>query len=118
MGSISISSPSVVPTTGTGATATLTINTSGLSQGCYLFTVRAHGTNSDGQPVTHLETVRFTVGTSTGSGQYVDIIGFAVFEVDTIGSNSISGHAVSGIYSDPHDQGLRRAQRSRLQPWS
>ena len=118
MGSISISSPSVVPTTGTGATATLTINTSGLSQGCYLFTLRAHGTNSDGQPVTHLETVRFTVGTSTGSGQYVDIIGFAVFEVDTIGSNSISGHAVSGIYSDPHDQGLRRAQRSRLQPWS
>jgi hypothetical protein len=107
-----------MPATGTGATSTLTINTSGLSQGCYLFTLRAHGTNSDGQPVTHLETVRFTVAASTGSGQYVDIIGFAVFEIDAVGSNSISGHAVSGIYADPHDQGLRRAQRSRLQPWS
>ena len=61
-----------------------------MSQGCYLFTIRAHGTNSDGQPVTHLETVRFTVATTSGSGQYVDIIGFAVFEIDSIGSNDIT----------------------------
>ncbi len=118
MGSISFSSPSVMPATGTGASSTLTINTSGMSAGCYLFTVRAHGTNSDGQPVTHLSTVRFTVATSTGSGQYVDVIGFAVFEIDGIGSNNITGHAVSPIRADPHDPSLRRAQRARLLPWS
>jgi hypothetical protein len=89
-----------------------------MSQGCYLFTVRGRGTNSDGQPVTHLETVRFTVAATTSSGQYVDIIGFAVFEIDSIGSNDIQGHAVSGIHASPHDPGLRRAQRARLQPWS
>jgi hypothetical protein len=89
-----------------------------MSQGCYLFTVRGRGTNSNGQPVTHLETVRFTVAATTSSGQYVDIIGFAVFEIDSIGSNDIQGHAVSGIHASPHDPGLRRAQRARLQPWS
>jgi hypothetical protein len=118
MGSITLSAPSVMPATGTGAPSTLTINTSGLAQGCYLFTLRAHGTNSNGQPVTHLATVRFTVATTSESGQYVDIIGFAVFEIDSVGSNDIQGHAVSGIYANPHDQGLRRAQRSRLLPWS
>ncbi len=118
MGSITFSNPSVTPTTGTGALSTLTINTAGLAQGCYLFTVRATGTNGDGQPVTHLQTVRFTVATTESSGQYVDIIGFGVFQVDTITSNDILGHAVSGVYADPHDPNLRRAQRARLVPWS
>jgi Flp pilus assembly protein TadG len=117
-GSIGFSASSVTPATGTGAPSTLTITTTGMSQGCYLFTVRGRGTNSNGQPVTHLETVRFTVAATTSSGQYVDIIGFAVFEIDSIGSNDIQGHAVSGIHASPHDPGLRRAQRARLQPWS
>ncbi len=117
-GSVGISAATVAPAAGAGAPASLTITTTGMSQGCYLFTVRAMGTNSDGQPVTHLQSVRFTVATTTASGQYVDIIGFAVFEVDSIGSNNIQGHAVSGIHANPHDPSLRRAQRARLQPWS
>ena len=52
MGTIGFSSSSVTPTTGTGTAVTLTINTAGLAQGCYLFTIRAHGVNSNGQPVT------------------------------------------------------------------
>lgn len=116
--SISFSATSVTPTTGTGAPSNLTIGTSGLAQGCYLFTLRATGTNGDGQPVTHLETVRFTVATTESSGQYVDIIGFTVFEVDSVGANDITGHAVSGIYADPNDPALRRAQRARLMPWN
>ena len=51
-------------------------------------------------------------------GNYVDIIGFAVFEVDQITSNDILGHAVSGVHADPNDPALRRAQRARLVPWS
>ncbi|HEY6608624.1 MAG TPA: pilus assembly protein TadG-related protein [Candidatus Limnocylindria bacterium] len=117
-GSIGFSASSVTPATGAGAPSTLSITTTGMSQGCYMFTIRGRGTNSNGQPVTHLETVRFTVAATTSSGQYVDIIGFAVFEIDSIGSNNIQGHAVSGIHASPHDPGLRRAQRARLQPWS
>ncbi len=116
--SIGFSSTSVVPSTGTGTLSTLTINTSGLAQGCYLFNIRGHGTNSNGQPVTHLDTVRFTVASSSSSGQYVDVIGYAVFHIDSIDSNDIIGHAVSGISADPQDPSLRRAQRSRLVPWS
>ena len=119
MASISFSSTSLTPSSaGDGALSTMTINTVGLAQGCYLFTLRAHGTNGDGQPVTHLETVRFTVATTVSSGQYVDIIGFTVFEIDTITANDILGHAVSGIYADPNDPNLRRAQRARLVPWT
>jgi hypothetical protein len=117
-GSIGLSAASVMPATGSGAPSTLTITTTGMAQGCYLFTLRGTGTNADGQPVTHLETVRFTVAATTAGGEYVDIIGFAVFEIDDIGSNDISGHAVSAIYASPHDPGLRRAQRARLVPWS
>ncbi len=118
LGSISFGATSVAPSTGTGTAMTLTINTSGLAQGCYLFTLRANGTNSNGQPVTHLETVRFTVATTSSSGQYVDVIGFAVFHIDAVGSNDIIGHAVTGIAADPNDPSLRRAQRARLVPWS
>ena len=118
IGSIGFSATSVTPATNPGALSTLTINTNGLTQGCYLFTVRATGTNGDGQPVTHLATVRFTVATTESSGQYVDVIGFAVFQVSQITANDILGYAVSGIYADPNDLALRRAQRARLVPWS
>jgi len=119
MGSINFSAPTVTPSSsGDGALSTLTINTAGLAQGCYLFTIRAHGTNGDGQPINLLKLFRFTVATTTTTGQYVDIIGFSVFEVDEITANSILGHAVSGIYANPNDNNLRRAQRARLVPWN
>jgi Flp pilus assembly protein TadG len=117
-GTIGFSSGSAMPSTGTGTASTLTINTAGLAAGCYLFTIRGYGINSNSQPVTHLETVRFTVATTATSGQYVDIIGFAVFQIDSVSSNDIIGHAVTGISADPNDPTLRRAQRARLVPWS
>ncbi len=116
--SITFSSSTVTPTTGTGALSTLTVNTAGLAQGCYMFNLRARGTNGDAQPVTHLQSIRFTVATTTSSGQYVDILGFAVFQIDDITSNDILGHAVTGVFANPNDQALRRAQRARLVPWS
>jgi hypothetical protein len=68
--------------------------------------------------VTHLQAITFTVATVASSGSYVDIIGFAVFEVTDISANSITGRAVSGVEADPNDPVLRRAQHSRLAPWS
>jgi hypothetical protein len=117
-GQLTFSTSSVTPSSsGSGALSTLTINSVGLAPGCYRFNVRAHGTNGDGQPVVHIQPITFTVATSASSGSYVDVIGFGVFQITDINSNAISGQAVSGIYPDPSDQNLRRAQRARLQPW-
>jgi hypothetical protein len=118
-GQITFSNSSVTPSSsGLGALSTLTINSFGLSPGCYRFDVRATGTNGSGQPVTHLQPVTFEVATAASTGSYVDIIGFAVFEVTDLNANEISGHAVSGVYPTADDQNLRRAQTARLMPWN
>jgi hypothetical protein len=117
-GQLTISPASVTPTSsGSGALASLTINSFGLSEGCYSFVVRGVGTNGDGQPVTHLQQITFTVATESSNGSYVDLIGFAVFEITGVDSNSIFGRAVSAVAADANDPTLRRAQRPRLVPW-
>jgi Flp pilus assembly protein TadG len=117
-GQLTLSASVVTPTaSGSGALSTLTINSVGLGPGCYKFNVRAYGTNGDGQKVVHILPVTFTVATTASTGSYVDIIGFAVFQVTDISANSISGKAVSGVYADQNDQALRRAMRPRLRPW-
>ncbi|MDH4334546.1 MAG: pilus assembly protein TadG-related protein [Chloroflexota bacterium] len=118
-GQITFSAGNVTPTSsGSGALSTLTVSSVGLAPGCYRFDIRGTGTNGDGQPVTHLQPISFTVATTSSSGSYVDVIGFAVFEVTDINANEISGRAVSGVYADANDQALRRAQRARLIPWN
>ena len=107
---------SVVPSTA-GTVSNLSVSTVGLAAGCYRFNVRATGLNGDGQPVIHLQPITFTVATTANSGSYVDIIGFAVFKITDIDSNSISGQAVTGAYADPNANGLRRAQKPRLVAW-
>jgi hypothetical protein len=97
---------------------TLSINTSGLAAGCYQFTLRAQGVNGDGQPVVRLEHVRFSVAATAGPSEYVDIIGFAVFEVTEASNNEIWGQAITGLYADPNALELRAAQRPRLVPWN
>ncbi|MEO8252059.1 MAG: pilus assembly protein TadG-related protein [Chloroflexota bacterium] len=118
-GQITFSTSTVTPSaSGLGAISTLSVNSFGLAAGCYRFDVRATGTNGAGQPVTHLQPVTFTVATTSSSGSYVDIIGFAVFEITALDANAITGHAVSGVYADANDQALRRAQVARLSPWN
>jgi hypothetical protein len=117
-GSITFSSPTVIPTSGAGTSATLTIQAGSLASGCYLFSLRAQGVNADGEPVVRIEHVQFTVAATSGPSEYVDIIGFAVFEITDIRSNSFSGRAITGIYADPNDLALRTAQRPRLIPWN
>jgi hypothetical protein len=117
-GQLTISPTSVTPTSGgNGSLATLTIDSLGLGPGCYTFVVRGVGTNGDGQPVTHLLPITFTVATESSGGQYIDVIGFAVFEVTGLDANTITAQAVSPIAADPSDPALRRAQRARLVPW-
>jgi len=118
-GQITFSSASVTPSSaGSGALSTLNISTVGLAPGCYRFDVRATGINGDLQPVTHLQSVTFSVATASSTGNYVDIIGFAVFQVTDLNANEIYGQAVTGVYADQNDPALRRAQRARLNPWN
>jgi hypothetical protein len=117
-GQLTLSQTSVTPSSsGQGALSNLTINSVGLAAGCYRFNVRAYGTNGDGQPVVHLLPVTVNVATTSSNGDYVDVIGFGVFEITGSDANSIFGRAVSGIYADPNSIYLRRAQRARLAPW-
>ncbi len=118
VGQINLSASSTVPSaSGSGALSNLSISTVGLNAGCYRFNVRATGTNGDNQPVTHLQPITFSVATSSSSGSYVDIIGFAVFKITWLDSNTIRGEAVTRAYADPNAQELRRAQQPRLVPW-
>jgi len=117
-GSITFSSPSSMPTSGAGSGSTLTIQAGSLASGCYTFSLRAQGVNADGKPVVRIEHVQFTVAATTGPSEYVDVIGFAVFEITDIRSNAFSGRAITGIYADPNDLALRAAQRPRLIPWN
>jgi len=117
-GQLTLSPTSVTPTSaGSGALSTLSISSVGLAPGCYRFVVRAYGTNGDGQPVIHLQPITFTVATTASNGSYVDITGFAVFEVTSMDANSIFGQAVTGVYASADDQALRTAQQARLTPW-
>ena len=115
---MTFSAPLVTPANGQGALSTLTVDTDGLVSGCYMFTVRASATNSDGQPVTRLATATLYVDAEPTEGEYVEIIGFAMFEVETVDSNTIRGRAISPICADPNCAELRQVQRARLIPWS
>ena len=115
---VGFSASSVTPGNGQGTASTMTVDTDGLASGCYQFTVRAHATNSDGQPVTRLATATLYVVSEPTEGEYVEIIGFAAFEVENVTANTITGRAISPICADPDCAELRAVQRARLIPWS
>jgi hypothetical protein len=115
---VGFSATSVAPGGGQGTLATMTVDTDGLPSGCYKFNVRAKGTNGDSQPVTHLAVTTFYVAAQPSSGSYVDIIGFAMFEVASVDANTITGRAISPICADPQCAELRMVQHARLIPWS
>jgi hypothetical protein len=115
---VGFSAASVTPGGGQGTPSTMTVDTDGLAGGCYMFTVRAHATNSDGQPVTRLATATLYVVSEPTDGEYVEIIGFAAFEVVDVTANTITGRAIAEICADPDCAGLRAVLQARLIPWS
>ena len=122
MGAVTFSPSSVVPGSGSGTNSTLTINTGTMASGTYQVVVRATGMNGDSTPrsVTHLLPLKIGVNTSStgGNQEYVDIIGFAVMRVASIGSNTVSAYAITPVITDPSDSRLRRGQVARLSPWN
>jgi hypothetical protein len=122
IGTAIFSPATVTPSGGSGADSTLTIDTGTMAAGTYQVVVRAEGWNGDDTPrkVTHLLPLTIGVNTSTtgGNQEYVDIVGFAVMRVASIGSNTVSAYAITPVIADPSDSRLRRGQVARLSPWN
>ena len=115
---VSFSQPLVTPANGPSGSSTMTVDTDGLASGCYRLTVRAHATDSAGQPVTRLASATLYVASEPTEGEYVEIIGFAMFQVADVAGNTITGRAISPICADPDCSALREVQHARLIPWS
>lgn len=115
-----IGSPGTTSATVTApATVPMTVVTSGVAtQKTYFGWVRTSANDHNGHPVVHLWEVRLDVDQATGgTTDYVDVIGYAAFELTQITSNDVFGKAVSGAYYDPNDPALMIAKKIVLVPW-
>ncbi len=70
--------------------------------------------------MTRLYPISVTIGdgTTSGSDEYVDIIGFAVMRVAPVDSNTVTAYAITPVIADMNDPKLRRGQVARLVPWN
>ena len=118
LGAATLSPSSFTLTRGQTQNISVSINGGSLGPGEYPLTIRATGINGDGDRVTRLIPITFDIATASTSNQYVDIIGFAIFRITDINSNSVDGYAISGVYADMNDPALRRGQVARLVPWN
>jgi hypothetical protein len=118
LGATSLTPSSFMLAKGGSQTIDVSVNGGSLGPGEYPLTIRATGTNSNGEPVTRLIPITLDIATASTASQYVDIMGFAIFRITDINSNSIDGYAISGTYADMNDPALRRGQVARLVPWN
>jgi Flp pilus assembly protein TadG len=118
IGTISVSPSSFTLNKGDNQTVTVSINGGTLSPNEYPLTIRATGTNKDGELVTRMIPFTFDIATAGTSDEYVDILGWTVFRITSLDSNTVYGYAISGVYTDMNDSALRRGQVARLVPWN
>lgn len=115
-----IGSPGTTSTTVTaGATVPMLVNPSGaVTHTSYFGWVRTTALDRSGHPVVHLWEVTLDVDQATGgTTDYVDVIGYAAFQITQITANDVYGKAVSGAYYDPNDPALIIAKKIVLVPW-
>jgi Flp pilus assembly protein TadG len=122
LGAVTFSPSSVTPTAGGGVNSILTIGTGTVAPGRHEVVVRATGMNTDSpaHQVTHLLPLVVNVGTASSGGnqEYVDIVGFAVMRIASLGTNTIDAYAITPVIADPADERLRRGQVAKLVPWT
>jgi hypothetical protein len=99
-------------------TATFTINTNQLGpQKTYDYVLTATGLNSSGQQVRRQVGGHVLSQASSDNSNYIDITGFAVYQITAVDSNSMTGQAISRVSSTPSDPSLRAVLTPRLGPW-
>jgi hypothetical protein len=118
LGATSLTPSSFTLTKGQTQSISVSINGGSLGPGEYPLTIRATGVNGSGETVTRLVPITFDIATASTSSEYVDVMGFAIFRITSINSNSVDGYAISGVYPDMNDPALRRGQVARLVPWN
>jgi len=103
---------------GASQSVTLSLGSGTLAPGEYDMAIRASGTNSAGQPVTHVYPITLDVATAGTSNQYVDVMGFAVFTITAVDANNVNGYAITPLIADMNDARLRYGQVAKLVPWT
>ena len=99
-------------------TTTLTVSTTDLGlQGTYSIPLLMSGTNSGGQVVSHADVLKVLASDTSTSTNYIDIIGFAAYQITQFDANTVWGQIVSPVRPSPDDPQLAIALRPRLQPW-
>lgn len=108
-----------VPGLNAGSTTVFTTTTGAAATGeVYRGWVRAAGLDENNKRVSHLLEVTLEVNVvSGGVSQYVDVLGYAVFEVTAVDSNEVRGRALTGAIADPNDPALAIGRRFSLVPW-
>jgi hypothetical protein len=116
-----IGTPGVTSTTTTaGNNVNVTASTLGVTATpkTYYGWVRFMGIDHNNHPVVKLQQVRLDVDLATGgTTQYIDVIGYAGFEITSMDSNDVYGRAVTGAYLDPNDPALAIGKKIVLVPW-
>ncbi len=122
LGAVTFGASPVRPSSGTGTSVTLTINTGTLPSGEYGFVVRASGLNGDSPAhvVTHLLPLTVDVGSASagGSQQYVDIVGWALMRITYMDTNYVNAYAITPVIPDMNDPRLLQGQVAKLAPWN
>jgi hypothetical protein len=112
--------PAAVPNMDPGENHTFSVNTFLADSGkVYKGWVRETGLDDvTNKRVTHLLEITLEVGVLPGGvTQYVDVLGYAVFEVTSLNSNDVNGRAITGAYADPNDPALAIGRKIGLVPW-
>lgn len=116
-----IGSPGITSTTVTAGTTNVDVTavTSGVStQNSYYGWVRFVAHDYSGHPVVKLSQIRLDVDQATGgTTSYIDVIGFAAYQITRMDSNDVYGKAVSPAYLDINDSALSQGKKITLVPW-
>jgi Flp pilus assembly protein TadG len=109
-----------VPNVDPGEDHTFNVQTTAaLSDETYRGWIRATGLDDvTNKRVTHLlEVTLDSAVLSGGATQYVDVLGYAVFQITSLNSNDVNGVAITSMYADPNDPAIAIARKVGLVPW-
>jgi hypothetical protein len=100
-------------------TASVSISTSGMTQGLYTLVVRGTATDAGGHTITHQYPFVISVApqSAPGSDTYVDIIGYAVMKITVSEPNSVWASAITPVLTSLDAEELAVVQPIRLIPW-